>query len=125
MLLSNVERFSVLVARSQSGNDSTEPVRISRPNIGELYLVDYTENNIRINPASMHAIARLILFFLFDKAVSAKLYDGSQMDELKKDLTFPQEEDLANYSSSSAFIPAQISIPPGFLQERLSQQNGN
>ena len=36
MLLSNVERFSVLVARSQSGNDSTEPVRISRPNIGEL-----------------------------------------------------------------------------------------
>ncbi len=64
------------------------------------------------------------MFFLFDKAVSAKLYDGSQMDELKKDLTFPQEEDLANYSSS-AFIPAQISIPPGFLQERLSQQNGN
>ncbi len=46
------------------------------------------------------------------------------MDELKNDLTFPQEEDLANYSSS-AFIPAQISIPPGFLQERLSQQNGN
>ncbi len=45
------------------------------------------------------------------------------MDELKKDLTFPQQEDLANYSFS-AFVPAQISIPPGFLQERLSQQNG-
>ncbi len=48
------------------------------------------------------------------------------MDELKNDLTFPQKEDLANYSiSESAVVPAQISIPPGFLQERLSQQNGN
>ncbi len=45
MLLSNVERFSVLVARSQSGNDSTEPVRISRPNIGELWFVCFTKNN--------------------------------------------------------------------------------
>ncbi|XP_064388289.1 adhesion G protein-coupled receptor L3-like isoform X2 [Halichondria panicea] len=92
VLLSNAERFSVLLAHSQSGNDSTKPVRISRPNI----------------------------------AISAKLYDGSQMDELKNDLTFPQKEDLANYSiSESAVVPAQISIPPGFLQERLSQQNGS
>ena len=41
VLLSNVERFSVLVARSQSGNDSTEPVRISRPNIGKLWFLFY------------------------------------------------------------------------------------
>ena len=39
MLLSNAERFSVLLAHSQSGNDSTKPVRISRPNIGELWFV--------------------------------------------------------------------------------------
>ncbi len=39
-----------------------------------------------------------------------------------KDLTFPQEEDLANYATD--FVPAEISIPPGLLQERLSQQNG-
>ncbi len=45
MLLSNVERFSVLVARSQSGNGLTEPVRISRPNIGELWFVCFTKNN--------------------------------------------------------------------------------
>ncbi len=40
VLLSNVERFSVLLARSQAGNGSTDPVRISRPNIGELHCSD-------------------------------------------------------------------------------------
>ena len=54
-------------------------------------------------------------------AVSATLYDVSQSMDTR-DLTFPQEEDLANYSSS--VIPAEISIPPGLLRERLSQQNG-
>ena len=38
-----------------------------------------------------------------------------------EDLTFPQEEDLANYTRN--FKPAEIQIPPGLLQERLSQQN--
>ncbi len=54
-------------------------------------------------------------------AVSATLYDSSQSMNLR-DLTFPQEEDLANYSS--LVVPAEISIPRGLLQERLSQQNG-
>ncbi len=126
MLLSNVERFSVLVARSQSGNDSTEPVRISRPNIGELWFVCYTENHMHTHKSCIHACIKSIIDFALIclTAISAKLYDGSQKDELKKNLTFPQEEDLANYSFS-AFVPAQISIPSEFLQERLSQQNGN
>ncbi len=67
----------------------------------------------------MHACIKIAFICL--TAISAKLYNGSK---LKMDLRFPQDEDLANYSSLT-FIPAQISIPPGFLQERLSQQNGN
>ncbi len=55
MLLSNVERFSVLVARSRSGNDLTEPVRISRPNIGELWFVCFTKNNTHKFCIYMHA----------------------------------------------------------------------
>ncbi len=55
MLLSNAERFSVLLAHSQSGNDSTKPVRISRPNIGELWFVCYTENHMHTHKSYMHA----------------------------------------------------------------------
>ena len=55
-------------------------------------------------------------------AVSAKQYDASKEVSME-DLTFPQEEDLANYTLD--FKPAEISIPPGLLEERLSQQNND
>ena len=35
VLLENTERFAELLAMSQNNSDSGEPVRISRPNIGE------------------------------------------------------------------------------------------
>ncbi len=35
VLLENTERFAELLAMSQNNLDSEEPVRISRPNIGE------------------------------------------------------------------------------------------
>lgn len=41
------------------------------------------------------------------------------MEELK----FPQEEDLMNYTRNTK--PAEIQIPPGLLQERLSRQNND
>ena len=39
MLLNNAERFGVLLARSQNINESDQPVRISRPNIGKLMII--------------------------------------------------------------------------------------
>ena len=36
VLLENAERFGVLLARTQNNSETDEPVRISRPNIGEL-----------------------------------------------------------------------------------------
>ena len=37
VLLSNAERLGVLLAQTQSSNnESSEPVRLSRPNIGKL-----------------------------------------------------------------------------------------
>ena len=55
-------------------------------------------------------------------AVSAKQYNASKEVSMA-DLKFPQEEDLANYTLD--FKPAEIQIPPGLLEERLSQQNND
>ncbi len=41
VLLENTERFAELVAMSQNNSDSGEPVRISRPNIGEKKIILY------------------------------------------------------------------------------------
>lgn len=53
-------------------------------------------------------------------AMSARQYDAS-MEVNMEDLKFPQEEDLVNYTLSG-YVPAEVKLPPGLLQERLSQQ---
>ncbi len=54
-------------------------------------------------------------------AISSLLVDSSMADT--EDLSFPQNEDLINYTTSSISVPALVRIPSSLLVERLGEQN--
>ena len=57
---------------------------------------------------------------LMDTAISSSLINISK--DITEDITFPQIEDLVNYTNSSTLVPAAIRISSALLAERLDEQ---